>query len=135
MRLCGGSESDAQDLIQETWIRACSSLPRFQWQSELRTWLTGVLINCSREARRRREPDPEADELSGEITSRDYSGEKLNLEEAISRLSPRTAEPMIAGYFLLTARDYEQAVRVAHDCPLLKYGGTVEVRQIQRRRQ
>lgn len=47
----------------------------------------------------------------------------------------RTEEPMIAGYFLLTARDYEQAVRVAQDCPHLKYGGTVEVREIQRRRQ
>lgn len=47
----------------------------------------------------------------------------------------RTEEPMIAGYFLFTARDYEQAVRVAQDCPHLKYGGTVEVREIQRRRQ
>lgn len=38
----------------------------------------------------------------------------------------------IAGYFLIRARDYEQAVRIAEACPHLKYGGTVEVRRIER---
>jgi hypothetical protein len=39
---------------------------------------------------------------------------------------------VIAGYFLIEARDYEQAVQFAAGCPHLKYGGTIEVRQIAR---
>lgn len=38
----------------------------------------------------------------------------------------------IAGYFLVEARDYEHAVRIAEGCPHLKYGGTVEIRRIER---
>ena len=43
-----------------------------------------------------------------------------------------SAAETIAGYFLIEARDYEQAVRLAEGCPHLKYGGTIEVRQIER---
>ena len=38
----------------------------------------------------------------------------------------------IAGYFLIKAQDYEQAIKVAESCPHLKYGGMIEVRQIDR---
>ena len=55
LRLVGGSEADAQDAIQETWIRACEKLERFEWKSSLRTWLTGILINCVRESMRERQ--------------------------------------------------------------------------------
>ena len=53
LQLCG-SEADAQDAIQDTWIRTCKALSTFQWKSSLRTWLTGVLINCVREQSRKR---------------------------------------------------------------------------------
>jgi RNA polymerase sigma-70 factor, ECF subfamily len=59
LRLCG-SESDAQDAIQETWLRACCSLSRFRWQSKLRTWLSGILVNCAHEQTRKRMRDAEA---------------------------------------------------------------------------
>ncbi|HSS20039.1 MAG TPA: RNA polymerase sigma factor [Pyrinomonadaceae bacterium] len=52
LRLVGGKEADAQDVLQETWIRACKTLNRFEWRSSLRTWLTGILINCARETSR-----------------------------------------------------------------------------------
>jgi hypothetical protein len=37
----------------------------------------------------------------------------------------------ISGYFLVDAQNYDQAVKIASDCPHLKYGGTIEVRQIE----
>lgn len=52
-RLLGGA-ADAEDAIQETWIRAIRALPAFRWDSSLRTWLAGIAINCSRELLRRR---------------------------------------------------------------------------------
>src|SRR5688500_7492891 len=52
LRLVGGSEADAQDAIQEIWIRTCRLLPTFEWRSSLRTWLAGILINRVREMNR-----------------------------------------------------------------------------------
>lgn len=49
LRLTGGAEADSQDLIQETWVRACYNLGNFRWKSALRTWLSGILINCFRD--------------------------------------------------------------------------------------
>ena len=36
----------------------------------------------------------------------------------------------IGGYFLIEAKDYDEAVNISKECPGLKHGGTVEVRQI-----
>ncbi len=87
LRLVGGSESDAQDAIQDTWIRACKSLERFEWKSSLRTWLTGILINCVREAdrshRRRNEEELSVD-YPAETAS--HPSTRIDLEEVIARL-------------------------------------------------
>jgi RNA polymerase sigma-70 factor (ECF subfamily) len=52
-RLTGGRESDAADVLQDTWIRAATKLATFEGASEFRTWLTGIALNCYREWRRR----------------------------------------------------------------------------------
>ncbi|HEX8069890.1 MAG TPA: YciI family protein [Pyrinomonadaceae bacterium] len=64
-------------------------------------------------------------------------GEKLKREARVLRGRAAAAEnpsdanaEALAGYFLIGARDYEQAVKIAAGCPHLKYGGSVEVRQI-----
>ncbi|HKO98440.1 MAG TPA: hypothetical protein VJU86_15695 [Pyrinomonadaceae bacterium] len=38
----------------------------------------------------------------------------------------------IAGYFLIRAQSYEQAIKFAESCPHLKYGGSIEVRELDR---
>jgi len=85
-RLCG-SETDAHDAIQDAWIRAASALSAFQWKSSLKTWLTGVLINCVREQARKHNRDreePLKDDWPAEVA--ELPGEKLNFEQAIGRL-------------------------------------------------
>jgi RNA polymerase sigma-70 factor (ECF subfamily) len=49
LRLTSGSRADSEDLVQETWLRAAEKLQIFRWESSLRTWLCGILINCTRE--------------------------------------------------------------------------------------
>jgi len=49
VRLLGGSDPDAGDVLQEAWCRAFEGLRRFSGGSSLRTWLGGVVVNCSRE--------------------------------------------------------------------------------------
>lgn len=54
LRLTGGSEVDASDLVQKTWITVAEILDRFRWESQLRTWLAGILLNTYRQFRRDR---------------------------------------------------------------------------------
>ena len=87
LRLVGGSEVEAQDAIQDTWVRACKSLTTFEWRSTLRTWLSGILIRrvyeMHREVKRRNEQEL-VEECTRPATAR--LGERLDLELAIARL-------------------------------------------------
>lgn len=89
MRL-SGSAVEAEDVVQDVWIRAVAALPRFQWQSALRTWLCGFVVNCCRERRRLR-PQPEA--------VRDVMPERLDqrmdLERAVAALPPGYREVVV----------------------------------------
>ena len=38
---------------------------------------------------------------------------------------------IVGGYFLISAGDYAEACRVASECPHLKYGSYIEVRQVE----
>jgi len=42
------------------------------------------------------------------------------------------SKEVIGGYFVVEARDYEDAVALATGCPHLDYEGTIEVRQVDR---
>ena len=90
LRIVGGSDVDAQDVVQETWIRATTRLAQFRWESSLRTWLSGITINLSREVLRRRARRPttaleDAPEPSVPPTA---VGDRLDLERAIAALPP-----------------------------------------------
>lgn len=41
------------------------------------------------------------------------------------------AKEVIGGFFMISAADYDDAVRVASGCPHLKYGGRIELREIE----
>jgi RNA polymerase sigma-70 factor (ECF subfamily) len=40
-----GNETDADDVVQETFLRAYAKLKGFQWQASLRTWLCRIASN------------------------------------------------------------------------------------------
>jgi RNA polymerase sigma factor (sigma-70 family) len=52
-RLAGTAVHDADDALQDAWLRAASNLHAFRHESSFRTWLTGIALNCLRECRRR----------------------------------------------------------------------------------
>jgi RNA polymerase sigma-70 factor (ECF subfamily) len=58
LNLCGNRD-EAQDLLQETFVRAWRGLPRFAGRCMFSTWLYRIAVNLSRDAarRRRRAPD------------------------------------------------------------------------------
>jgi RNA polymerase sigma-70 factor (ECF subfamily) len=48
LRLTGGDQGEAEDLVQECWVRSLTALQTFRSQSALRSWLCGVLVNVRR---------------------------------------------------------------------------------------
>jgi RNA polymerase sigma-70 factor (ECF subfamily) len=49
LRLTGSDQSEAEEIVQETWVRATRKMSAFRGESALRTWLCGVLVNVRRE--------------------------------------------------------------------------------------
>lgn len=49
-----GSEADAEDLTQETFLRAWRGLRSFRGDSRVRTWLIRILLNAATDRSRRR---------------------------------------------------------------------------------
>jgi hypothetical protein len=41
------------------------------------------------------------------------------------------SKEIVGGYFLISAGDYAEACRIASECPHLKYGSYIEVRQVE----
>ena len=40
------------------------------------------------------------------------------------------SKELVGGFFMLSARDYAEACRLAESCPHVKYGSYIEVRQV-----
>lgn len=69
-----GSAQDAEDVVQDTWLKAHKQLSRFEARADFRTWLHRICVNCSIDlirARRHREDahDP-ADLEEGPLSER-----------------------------------------------------------------
>ncbi len=53
------SDDEAEDVLQDTWLRAFTSLDGFRGESGLFTWLTAIALNEARSRLRRRRPTTE----------------------------------------------------------------------------
>jgi RNA polymerase sigma-70 factor (ECF subfamily) len=81
--------ADAEDAVHDAWVRAIEALPRFEWRSSLRTWLTSILLNRLREVdRQERHTVPIDDDLAaGEpLVELPRAVDPLDLEAAIRAL-------------------------------------------------
>jgi RNA polymerase sigma-70 factor (ECF subfamily) len=99
LRLVGGRTAEAEEIIQTAWIRAAGKLDAFRWDSSLRTWLTGIALNCYRESVRR-------DRRNGDTVSLDLQElpvvrrlhreiPRIDLERAIAQLPDGYREVLI----------------------------------------
>lgn len=54
-RVLDDDRAAAEDVLQETWLRAADGLAGFRGESALRTWLVGIAVNCARDRMRMRQ--------------------------------------------------------------------------------
>lgn len=87
LRLLGGAEVDAEDVVQETWLRAAQHLGNFRWESSLSTWLGGIGLNVCRDLwRKRNGRDLDWDASSEAPVAGARSDEWIDLERAMTLL-------------------------------------------------
>jgi RNA polymerase sigma-70 factor (ECF subfamily) len=129
-RLCAalGDRQSADDLAQETYLRAFGSLHRFEGRSSLRTWLLSiarrVCADAIRSRRRRRltlvRDDADLEVLSGSDGA-DHVGEGAVVTDLLARLDPDRREAFVLTQLL--GLPYAEAAEVA-GCPV----GTIRSR-------
>jgi len=89
LRLLAGDEAEAEDVVQDTWIKAVERLDGFRWEAELGTWLHAIAMNVTREALRRRGTRREVEWPEGEepaAAAAPETIEPVDLEAAIAAL-------------------------------------------------
>ena len=81
-----GNEHDADDVVQETFLRAYRQLNRFEERANFGTWLHRIAVNCALDLLRSRGRldrhyggDPEEAEMMGAISSSDPQQDRLLL--------------------------------------------------------
>ena len=81
-----GNEHDADDVVQETFLRAFKQLGRFEERANFGTWLHRIAVNCALDLLRSRGRldrhyggDPEEAEMMGAISSSDPQQDRLLL--------------------------------------------------------
>ena len=88
VRLLGAdADADADDVVQECWLRACAAFERFRWDSALSTWLCGIGIHAALEVLRRRDRWADDDEALARAPARGpAAGERLDVASALAIL-------------------------------------------------
>jgi RNA polymerase sigma-70 factor (ECF subfamily) len=125
-RLCGylGDRRHAEDLAQETYLRAFRALPSFEARSSARTWLLSiarrVCADAVRDARRRPRTEPIADLLVEPAGHGDVA-EGVALRHAMSALQRDRYEAFVLTQIL--GLSYPEAAD-ACNCPV----GTIRSR-------
>jgi RNA polymerase sigma-70 factor (ECF subfamily) len=94
-----GNAQDAEDLVQETFLRGYRAFDRFAPGTNVRAWLYAILHNARTDAVRRGRPIRETEELlsDGPAVAPQQTGldARLDLERALARVPETFREVLI----------------------------------------
>jgi RNA polymerase sigma-70 factor (ECF subfamily) len=111
-----GNAQDAEDVVQETFLRAYVALQRYREQDRFKSWLFRILVNqCRSHARRHaREARRLVDDPDAEAATPPGAGEENGpddaLQAALDELEPLLREALLLKYGEELA--YEEMARV-----------------------
>ncbi|MFW6084077.1 MAG: RNA polymerase sigma factor [Gemmatimonadota bacterium] len=104
LRLAGGAEADAEDIVHDAWVRAVERLDAFEWRSALGSWLCGFVVLRWKEMRRLQgrsiggaptDIDGSVDELPIADARLDAAADRVDLERAVRRLADGYREVLV----------------------------------------
>ena len=103
VRLVGGQGARAEDLTQETFVRAWQALPGFRFESALGTWLHRLAVTTAlmelRSQRARPRLDGDGDSVLESVGVADSAGYStalsMDLERAVASLPPRARAVLV----------------------------------------
>lgn len=107
MKLCG-SQYDADDLYQETWLRVYCHLDKYDETQPFEHWLTAICVNCYRDMLRKNKfagllakfsTNEDKDRAIESVPAEDGSMENAELWEAVRRLPEKYGTVIILHYF------------------------------------
>jgi RNA polymerase sigma-70 factor (ECF subfamily) len=105
-RLCGEAGL-AEDMAQETFLRAWINLPSFRPQSSLRNWLYRIAVNATLDVLRRRPEETLEDEAIQMISDQSAGPETVLVEkESVAQLQQAMHSLPEAARSVLILREY-----------------------------
>jgi len=96
---------DADDLLQDTWVRVARGAKSFDPNRRVRPWLFGIASNLARDLHRRRSVRLRAShEGSGEVAAAAQRAvlrplERMDLRERLARLPERLREVLVLRFY------------------------------------
>jgi RNA polymerase sigma-70 factor (ECF subfamily) len=119
-----GNEHDAEDVVQEAFLKAYRSLDRFEERSQVSSWLYRIASNCAFDVlRRRQRRDSPVDSLDVEDAAEpeetlpgpdrlaEGSDVRRGLERALERMSARERAAFVLRHFEgRSVREIEEAL-------------------------
>lgn len=139
------SDADAEEVVQETYLKAFTTLNSFRAEARFSTWITRIAINTARMHLRRVRPQEEYDTVTEDQNASDsilsFPGQHPNrpeaalgraqvrgfLESAVANLPPDLRLP-----FLMREAEYMSILAIARDLSLNPI--TVKTRLFRARR-
>jgi RNA polymerase sigma-70 factor (ECF subfamily) len=107
-----GNEQDAEDVVQDAFLKAYRSLDRFEERSQVGSWLYRIAANCAFDVlRRRQRRDSRVESLDGEdVLEPEAHGPgpdrlalggdvRRHVEAALERMSPRERAAFVLRHF------------------------------------
>jgi RNA polymerase sigma-70 factor (ECF subfamily) len=101
-----GSATDAEDVLQETFLGAFNRLSAFEGRSSVKTWLVRILLNHAskfRRSRKVRRTDPLPEQLGPAAGSERYAANspaaavqsRIDVQQMLDTLSPEHREVIV----------------------------------------
>lgn len=108
-RMANGSHEEADEIAQDTFVKAYEAMAKFRGESQLYTWLYRIMMNTaigrSRKAKSRQHVD--IDDLANSMESKDLRVDEMmgkaettrQIEEAIETLPPKQKEVFLMRFY------------------------------------
>jgi RNA polymerase sigma-70 factor (ECF subfamily) len=118
------TQGEAEEVVQEAWLRAVRDLDRFAGRSRFETWIGGIVVRCCLEQRRR------ASEQRRRFVS---AGEEAGDEATPSTASSAATTParLDVEAALRALPDGYRAVLLLHDLYGYTHGEIAEILEIE----